>query len=176
MVVSIRAARASDSPAIQRIELLAGQRFLEVDMREIAADEPLSLDGLASYSRDGRSWVAVDDMDSPIGYVLVRQVDSDAHLVQMSVVPEMQGRGIGRMLVARVETWAREHQMPSITLTTFTHVPWNRPLYEHLGFEVLHEHEIGPELEMLREHEAKIGLDPTLRVAMRKAIPAVEMQ
>lgn len=168
MVVSIRPAVIGDSPALQRIELLAEQRFLEVDMREIAADEPLSLDEFAHYALEGRSWVAVDDENGAIGYVLVRRVDHSAHIVQVSVVPEMQGRGIGRGLIDRVETWAKEHQLTSISLTTFSHVPWNRPLYEHLGFRVLDEAEIGPELAALRAHEASIGLDPALRVAMRR--------
>jgi GNAT superfamily N-acetyltransferase len=172
MVVSIRAAAAIDARSIQQIELLAGQRFLEVDMREIAADEPPSLEDLALYARDGRSWVAVDEDNVAIGYALVRRVDNDAHLVQISVVPEMQGRGIGRRLVNQVEIWANEQSIRSITLLTFTHVPWNQPLYEHLGFHVLPESEIGPELSVIRAHEAEIGLDPSLRVAMRKPIHA----
>jgi len=46
-------------------------------------------------------------------------------------------------------------------------VPWNRPLYEHLGFVVLTEEEIGPDLETVRRDEADSGLDPATRVCMR---------
>jgi hypothetical protein len=54
-----------------------------------------------------------------------------------------------------------------VTLTTFSDVAWNRPLYEHLGFRAMREHEIGPELRALRDTEAAHGLDPTTRVCMR---------
>ena len=55
-----------------------------------------------------------------------------------------------------------------MTLTTFRHVPWNQPLYEHLGYRELTDGEIGPELRSLMAEEAAHGLDPALRVAMRK--------
>ena len=65
-----------------------------------------------------------------------------------------------------MKDWATETGRRSVTLTTFSHVPWNRPLYEHLGFRVLTEPEIGPELRALCEHEATLGLDPAVRVCM----------
>jgi undecaprenyl pyrophosphate synthase len=74
------------------------------------------------------------------------------------------------VLVDRVRTWAAENGRPAITLTTFSDVPWNRPLYEHLGFTVLAENEFGPELRAVRAHEATLGLDPALRVCMRSAV------
>ena len=40
----------------------------------------------------------------------------------------------------------REREPPAITLTTFTTVLWNAPLYTHLGFASIPEDEIGPEL------------------------------
>jgi hypothetical protein len=74
---------------------------------------------------------------------------------------------VGRALLDRVEVWARETDRPAITLTTFADVPWNRPLYEHLGFRVLTEAELGPGLRAVRTTEAGHGLDPTTRVCMR---------
>jgi GNAT superfamily N-acetyltransferase len=155
---------------LQRIELLAGERFLEVDMRDIAADEPHSLEELADFARVGRAWVAVDDA-VPIGYVLSSRVDDNAHIVQVSVVPEMQGRGVGRALIAAVEAWAIALGLPAITLTTFSTVPWNMPLYEHLGFHVMKEDEIGPELAAIRDHESSVGLNPEIRVCMMRSMP-----
>jgi hypothetical protein len=57
--------------------------------------------------------------------------------------------------------------MPAITLTTFTDVPWNGPLYRHLGFRVLTDDELGPELRALRDRETAHGLDPAQRACMR---------
>jgi len=52
-------------------------------------------------------------------------------------------------------------------LTTFTNVAWNRPWYEHLGFVVLGDDQIGPQLRAVREVETQHGLDPAERVCMR---------
>jgi hypothetical protein len=57
-----------------------------------------------------------------------------------------------------------------VTLTTFEHVAWNAPYYVRYGFEVMEEDEFGPELRRLRDEETRHGLDPTIRVVMRKEV------
>jgi GNAT superfamily N-acetyltransferase len=168
MVFSVRAARSEDGPAQQQIETEAGKRFEEVEMLAVAGDEPLSLTLLAKYANEGRAWTAVDEEDCPLGYVLVSIVDGLAHIDQVSVSPEVQGQGIGRALIDQVVEWAAGRGMTAITLTTFGFVPWNRPLYERLGFRVLDDTEVGPDLRALREHEAALGLDVDLRVCMQR--------
>ena len=166
----IRPSRADDGPALQEIERLAGVRFRDVGLADIADAEPESIETLTDYANAGRSWVAVDDDDRPVGYVIVDEVDGNAHIEQLSVRPERQGSGVGRALIERARAWAAEHGRTAVTLTTFSDVPWNRPLYEHLGFAVIGEHEIGPELHAVRDHEATHGLDSGLRVCMRSAV------
>lgn len=167
MTASIRPSRADDGLALREIERRAGERFRDVGMPDIADAEPASIATLNEYAMAGRSWVAVDDDDQPIGYVIVDTVDGDAHIEQFSVLPAHQGTGIGRTLVDEVRTWAGENGYPAITLTTFTDVPWNRPLYAHLGFRVIAPDDIGPELRAVRDHEAALGLEPAIRVCMR---------
>jgi GNAT superfamily N-acetyltransferase len=65
---------------------------------------------------------------------------------QVSEATAQQGRGIGRMLIEQARWWAGQNGLPGETLTTFSWVPRNEPLYEHLGFRVLGSDEIGPEL------------------------------
>jgi GNAT superfamily N-acetyltransferase len=166
--VTLRAATTSDIPAMQACELAAGEMFRSVGMDAIADAEPFDDDELAAYIADGRAWVVVDGDDEPLGYAVAEVVDGLAHLEQLSVVPAAQGRGRGRALVDAVERWAVAHDLPAMTLTTFRDVPWNAPLYAHLGFEVLADP--GPELIALVAHEAEMGLDPQLRVCMRRAV------
>jgi GNAT superfamily N-acetyltransferase len=168
MVISVRAARVEDGPAQQRIEIAAGKQFLEVDLPEIAGDEPLPLVSLAEYANEGRAWTAVDEGNYPLGYVLVSIVDGLAHIDQVSVSPDVQRQGIGRALIEQVAQWATRRGMTGITLTTFASVPWNRPLYERLGFRVISDAEIARDLRALRKHEADLGLDSNLRVCMRR--------
>jgi len=166
--VTIRPARASDVSAMQAIEVAAGELFRTVGMDDIADAEPFDAAELAEYVEDGRAWVAVDEGDEAIGYAVVDVVDGRGHLEQLSVVPAAQGRGHGRALVEAVVGWAVERGFDAVTLTTFRDVEWNRPLYERLGFAVLAQDEWGPELRALVAEEAEMGLDPALRVCMRR--------
>jgi GNAT superfamily N-acetyltransferase len=167
MSVTIRPARPGDGPTLREIERLAGQRFRDVGLPEIADAEPPSLATLACYATGGRSWVAVDDGDRPVGYVLVDHVDGNAHVEQVSVRPDHQGAGVGRALLEWVRSWAAARGVEAVTLTTFADVPWNGPLYRHLGFRVLAEGEIGPGLQAVRDAEVAHGLDLAVRVCMR---------
>ena len=168
VTVTVRAGRAGDGPTLQQIERLAGERFRDVGLPDVAENEPAPVEELDGYAGAGRSWVAVDDGDRPVGYVLVGVVDGDAHVEQVSVRTDHQGQGVGRALLDRVAAWAVEAGSSGLTLTTFAHVPWNGPLYEHLGFRVLGADEIRPELAAVRQAEAARGLDPEVRVCMRR--------
>lgn len=147
--------------------MLAGEQFREAGFPEVADDEPHSIQTLATYARDGRSWVALDPANLPVGYVLVDIVDGCAHVEQVSVRPDHQGEGLGKALLGQVHGWARDRGLSAITLTTFVDVSWNAPLYRRLGFRELSEGEIGPELRAVRAEETAHGLDPTRRTCMR---------
>ena len=165
--VPVRPTRRGDLPVLREIERSSGQRFREYGLDHVADDEPASIEVLAGYVEGGRSWVAVGGGDEPVGYVLVDEIDGAAHVEQLSVAPEHQSQGVGRALIDEVSAWAHTRGMTELTLTTFGHVAWNRPLYEHLGFRVLSEDELGPGLREVRQAEAAHGLDPILRVTMR---------
>ena len=167
VTLRIRPGEPGDEARLQDIERLAGQRFRQIGMDQIADDDPPPLEQLAGCVRDGRCWVAEADEGELVGYLIVEEVDGNAHIEQVSVVPVRQGAGVGRRLIDAALDWARIGGRPALTITTFTDVPWNRPLYEHLGFRVLDEQEIGPGLRELREVEARHGLDPDIRVCMR---------
>jgi GNAT superfamily N-acetyltransferase len=155
---------------MREIEIASGQRFREVGLDAIADDEPPPAAVFEAYAVAGRAWVAVGPSSGAVGFVTVDMVDGAAHIEQVSVAPSHQGQGVGRALIEHARHWAGENGLPALTLTTFNHVPWNRPLYEHLGFRVLADEEIGPGLRAVMATEAAHGLDPGARVAMRKHI------
>lgn len=170
MAIAIRPARPEDAPTLQQIERLAGEAFRDIGMPEIANHAPLPIDELARSAAEGRSWVALDDAQTLIGYVLVEDVDANAHIEQVSVRPDRQRAGVGRALLDCVSDWATRTGLGAVTLTTFTDVPWNAPLYRRLGFRALSEDELGPELRAVRDAEAAHGLDPERRVCMRREL------
>jgi GNAT superfamily N-acetyltransferase len=153
---------------MRQVEIASGQRFREIGLDAIADDEPPPAAVFEAYAAAGRAWVAVAPNSGVVGFVIVDMVDGAAHIEQVSVVPGHQGQGVGRALIDQVGRWAGENGLTALTLTTFNDVPWNRPLYEHLGFRVLAAEEIAPGLHAVMAAEAAHGLDPATRVAMRK--------
>ncbi|MEV7128203.1 GNAT family N-acetyltransferase [Streptomyces sp. NPDC093260] len=166
--MDIRPPRVSELPLLQDIERAAGRRYHDIGMPEIAEDEPLPLDELARYRRDGAAWVAVDAADVPVAYLIADRVDGNFHVEQVSVHPGSARRGVGRALLEHLAGHARSRQAPALTLTTFADVPWNASYYTRCGFRVLSEDALTPGLREIRQREAAHGLDRWPRVCMRR--------
>ena len=139
-------------------------------MPEIAADDPGSIAELEPFRAGGRAWVAVDDADRPVAYLLSAVVDGCAHVEQVSVAPSHARRGLGAALVDHLAAVAASAGRPAVTLTTFRDVPWNAPYYERLGFTVVEPADQGPELRALVAEEARRIPGDAPRVAMRRAV------
>ena len=170
MSPTVRLARVGDLERLREIERLAGRLFAEIGMTLVAEDEPASVEELRAFVAEGRSFVAeAPDLPGvPAGYLLVAEVDGVAHLEQVSVDPVYTGQQLGRLLVEQAVAWARDHDYPAITLTTFTDVEWNRPWYTRLGFSAVEP--LTPGLRAISDHEKAHGLDRWPRAAMRREI------
>jgi GNAT superfamily N-acetyltransferase len=164
----IRAVTVDELPELRRIEVAAGQPFLDLDMALVAGDDPAPVEVLDGYRRSGLAWVAVDGSDRPAGYLIAEPVDGCLHIEQVSVHPDHAGQGLGRALIERAAQAAAERGRPALTLTTFVDVPWNGPYYLRLGFRFLGTHEETPGLQAIRRHETAAGLDAWPRACMRR--------
>ena len=152
---------------MQAVSAAVGERFRSIDEPSIAerADDPPF-----APRDDTLVWVA--DVDGEVaGFVAVERVDGGAHVEEVSVRPDHDGRGLGSALLDEVARWAAAEGLGAVTLTTYRDVPWNRPFYERRGFRVLAEDELTDGLRRLRNDEATLGLDPALRVVMRRELP-----
>jgi GNAT superfamily N-acetyltransferase len=166
----IRAVRPDELPVLRDIERAAGLCFRDIDMPEIAEDEPLPLSELARYQRAGLAWMAADDADGPVAYLIADRVDGNLHVEQVSVHPDSARLGIGRALLDHLAAHAVREGAPALTLTTFTEVPWNAPYYARCGFELLDDGDLTPGLREIRQREAAHGLDRWPRACMRRAL------
>ncbi|RRO14346.1 GNAT family N-acetyltransferase [Saccharopolyspora rhizosphaerae] len=138
-------------------------------MTLVAEDAPPPLEVLREFQEAGRAWVAVVD-DVPVAYLITDLVDGCAHVEQVTVHPGHARQRIGHRLIATLENWARRRDLPALTLTTFTEVPWNGPYYLRCGFRYLAEHELTPGLRDIRAAERVAGLDAWPRACMRREV------
>jgi GNAT superfamily N-acetyltransferase len=105
--------------------------------------------------------------DPPVGFVQIDEIDGNAHVQELAVLPSHMRQGLGSALLDAACEWARTNGYTAITLTTYAEVAWNAPFYEARGFAELSE--LTPELVEIRDWEHDVGLDSIgRRIAMRR--------
>lgn len=164
----IRLARSEDAEHLPAIELAAGMLFREVEgLSEIAGMHAIPADQQRSMIRKGHSLVA--EMDGRlVGFLSTEPHRKELHIREFSVHPDMQGQGIGTILLRGIGIDAHNSGFSAITLTTFTDVPWNAPFYERLGYTVISDLAAHPRLNAEIEQEVQHGLPRERRCAMIK--------
>jgi GNAT superfamily N-acetyltransferase len=165
---TIALARPQDLARLPMIELAAAA-LLAGHAPESVLRETTSHADLEQAQRQGHLWVALAQ-DCAVGFahVTIRE-PRVAHLEEIDVHPEHGRRGLGRRLVVAACDWAAAAGYQSITLTTFREVAWNMPFYAGLGFEPIPPEELTAGLRAVIDDETRRGLDPSRRVAMRRA-------
>ncbi|WP_285725073.1 GNAT family N-acetyltransferase [Psychromicrobium xiongbiense] len=157
-----------------RIRPATPQDYALLPEIETAADAVLNMPGLptASSVQDYREAIMVlvaEESGKICGFARLDEVDDQSHLEQLSVPPEHGRRGIGRSLVSAAQHWAQQQGYRTMTLCTFSEVPFNAPFYARCGFVA--EIPQSPGLIALRAREAALGLDALgARVVMRCAV------
>jgi GNAT superfamily N-acetyltransferase len=169
---TVRPAAAADVEAMREVGIAAGERFRAVDDPRISAradDPPYTTDELTVLV-DTRAALVAEVGGGVVGFMLMEELDGAAHIEELSVHPDGQGRGLGTALLDAAAGWAAERGFSAVTLTTFRDVPWNRPFYERRGYRVVGGAELSGGMRRKVAHEAAWGLDPELRVVMRRQL------
>jgi predicted N-acetyltransferase YhbS len=163
--VRVRPATRADAPGIVRVStssIIPGEDagfgsgldspFRDASVLAAAWREPNIVQG---------EEVLVADMGGRVvGCVTVEDRGRELELVNIDVLLQLQGRGIGTMLVRSVEQRARAAGKEAVTAGTSRNaqgVAWKSlPWWQHLGYQVTHEEEnawtrsIGPQVREIR--------------------------
>ncbi len=166
----IRLARPDEVAVVRDIDRIACKAFAAVGMDTIASGPGTAPEDIRAIIEAGHAWVATDDLDTPVAFVLVSVVDGGAHIEQIAVHPGWAHRGVGARLLDTVESWARSGQLGTLTLTTFIDVPWNAPYYERLGFGRVEPAELGPGERKICDANDQSHLGAWPRVTMRRRV------
>ncbi|MEB2519211.1 GNAT family N-acetyltransferase [Pseudomonas sp. YuFO20] len=167
MPAHIRLAVPADAPLLPRIERSAAQAFRSIDGLGWLADAAtLSVERHRQLIALSTCWVAVDAQGQPQGFLSAERHGSDLHIEELSVCQSMQGQGWGRKLVETAMDHARSNHLRCVTLTTFTHVPWNAPFYQRLGFLDNAGATLDERLADILAQEYAHGFEPGMRCAM----------
>lgn len=167
--VLIRAALVADVARLQEMDIAAGAQFAAVGHPEMDDGDCISSEVAAMAIAEGRLAVAVRH-GAVVGYVLVDRCGSEYCVAQITVDPSAQQGGVGTLLMRFVLADAERSGETSVVLSTQSDVPWNRPWYEALGFEVVPPQQWSAGMERVTAAQMAAGLDWSTRVHMRFAV------
>lgn len=146
MTCDIRPAQAGDAADISRVIIRALRETNAKDYTpDIIARVELSFSPAAVERLIDQREVFVAEMDNRV--VGTASLDGQA-LRTMFVLPDMQGRGIGRLLVERIERVARERQLAILMVPATVTA---EAFYARLGFTSVREAYHGEERTIIME-------------------------
>jgi GNAT superfamily N-acetyltransferase len=158
-VSAIRLRRRAAIPPIREAEPSDHDRLDEIEAHN---DPGLTGTGLGALPgvglHDGGAASVLLVAGRPaVAFARVEQVDGQAHLDRLAVLPVMARRGIGQALIDASIEWASGRGYRAMTLSTFTESDWNERVYDPTGFAPVQQ--LTPGLVELRDWERAIGLD-----------------
>ena len=163
----IRPAQIADIPAFAHIETEADRRYDETGLLADATNsDNIPQAAIREAILSGLACVVECAGGGIVGFCLCTIRAPDLYLDQISVLPEQGGQGLGRALMAAVRDLAHGHGLPSVSLSTFRHVPWNGPFYRRLGYTEIPRAELMPWMLELESMQAEY-LDISQRCFMR---------
>lgn len=164
---TIRLATLVDAALLPAVEQSAGLRFQEAPGLEwIAEDENAPAEAYPPFIAAGTVWVA-EEGGALVGFLAAVVEDDALHVLELAVLREAQGRGIGGALMAVAVEKARALGLAALTLTTFRDLAWNEVFYSRLGFRTLTEAGLDERLAGYLAREIDRGLPRVKRCAMR---------
>ncbi|HRK71075.1 MAG TPA: GNAT family N-acetyltransferase [Micropepsaceae bacterium] len=149
-----------------RLERAASVRFRDIGMPELAEGDHAPPDAEVETMIASGHVLIAEMADAPVGFAAMGVADDVAHLIEIDVVPEAGGKGIGRALVEEVCRLAHSRGFSRITLSTFRDVAWNAPFYARCGFGEWPRENWGPEHQRMWKRQEKSGLDMSRRLFM----------
>src|SRR6188472_644182 len=106
---------------------------------DLGPDHPYSVAERACWTRcarEGNAFLACRPDGRAVGLLVMDRVDGAPYLEQLSIRRVAMRQGLGRRLLDRAIEWAGREPL---WLTTYAHIPWNRPFYERHGFVAVPE-------------------------------------
>ncbi len=106
----------------------------------IATDIQVLSDKIINQPPETAIFIAEDNKGVALGFIHLQtgndyySREQHGHIADVIVAPEGEGRGIGRMLIAKGEEWARSKGYRWLTLSVFAQNLRAREVYKRLGY------------------------------------------
>jgi GNAT superfamily N-acetyltransferase len=135
---------------------------------DLGPEHPYSVAERACWTRcarEGNAFVAGPAGAPPVGLLVMDRIDGAPYLEQLSIRRSAMRQGLGRQLLQRAIEWAGREPL---WLTTYAHIPWNRPFYERHGFVAVPESGCTAGMVAVLEDQRHALPAPESRIVMRR--------
>ena len=170
----LRPARIGELDTLCEIDLDACSLYEQAGIRmDFAPDHEFSIAERARWLKcieAGTTLLALDADGVPVGFAATGIEDGEPYLDQLSVRSAWMGRNIGSELLNATVKMAQDTGHRTLWLTTYRHLPWNRPFYERRGFVVVPEKQCGPALAAELAYQRRWLPAPQERVVMARSL------
>lgn len=167
--IAIRPASVNDVDEMVSIDVDACSLYVEAGLdADLGAQHPYSVAERACWTRcarQGHAFLAGLPNAPAVGLLVMDRIDGLPYLEQLSIRRTAMRQGLGRRLLRRAIEWAGREPL---WLTTYAHVPWNRPFYERYGFDIVPDSACSPGMLKVLDEQRQALPAPEQRVAMRR--------
>jgi ribosomal protein S18 acetylase RimI-like enzyme len=169
----IRAAVEADIDVLAVIESAGDAQFAAAGHPEFHGGETISREtALTAIAEDRLKAAVSEDLANMgaavvVGWLMTGVEGDEFSIAQVAVLPTQQKSGIGRALMGHAISTAIDLGHRSVLLDTQADIPWNKPWYERLGFEVVPKEQWTDAMRLTSRAQQAAGLDWSTRVHMR---------
>jgi GNAT superfamily N-acetyltransferase len=167
-----RAGLPADLALLLEIDLDAGSVFeragLYLDLPETHEFSTSERRRLHASLTAGGTIIAMDGVGTAAGFIALGMLGALPYVEQISVRTRDMRAGLGTALLAAASRHPAAQRGPALWLTTYDHLPWNRPFYERNGFVAVPEQDCGPAILAELAFQRRWLPLPAQRIAMRR--------
>ncbi|MEQ2528085.1 GNAT family N-acetyltransferase [Bacillaceae bacterium CLA-AA-H227] len=130
--MEIKLADWSDAPIIHEIMIKAFTEYKEEAAPSSALEE--TAQAVSISLKDGEKSFICYSSGQPVGTVRFRLNEEHLYFFRLAVAPEMQGRGIAKILLSALEDYAIKKDITTLCCKVRMAVPRNLHLYSSIGY------------------------------------------
>ncbi|ENH95639.1 GNAT family acetyltransferase [Gracilibacillus halophilus YIM-C55.5] len=133
----IKMATVSDAAIIYNLMMRAFWEYRDETPPSSALEETLT--SVSEALKKGEKAILAFEEYKPVGMVRFKYKEEGLYFYRLSVIPEKQGKGIGKKLLTSLEEYANKANLSTILCMVRLTIPKNIQLYSSIGYEVYDE-------------------------------------
>jgi ribosomal protein S18 acetylase RimI-like enzyme len=136
--MEIKKAVTSDIPLIHNLMIKAFSEYKNEESPSSALEETKDTI-FKSFVNEGEEALIAYERGNPVGVVRFKIQNNVLYFYRLSVLPEKQGRGIGKNIVLSLEHYAKNIDISEIICKVRSSVSKNIKIYSSIGYSIFDE-------------------------------------